>query len=365
MRCRLPSAALVGLAALGAPVFGQAESAPPQPERAILEHYPADVQAALEVRDRHLKALLESQGGTSPGLDFVLAHTRRWEPGSTVTVAFRGGSPQLHAEIAAVARSWCEHGNLILDFGLDPATSLARTWSESDTVYAADIRVSFNSRGYWSLIGADSRAPSIAGPGAASLNLSGFHIMRPRNWKAVVLHEFGHALGFQHEHQNPKGHCATEFRWEDDPGYVPTRNLASEFVADSEGRRPGIYTVLAGPPNRWNRAKVDWNLRELTPAPGLVVSAHDRHSIMHYAFGSWMFKSGEDSPCFIQPNQTLSNGDKAGMRVLYPLADDLGALDQIDKARVAHQALLGLDMGGVDRDYFESRLEGFNTLRRQ
>lgn len=43
------------------------------------------------------------------------------------------------------------------------------------------------------------------GPGQASMNLAGFDIALPADWQAVVRHEFGHALGFEHEHQSPAG----------------------------------------------------------------------------------------------------------------------------------------------------------------
>jgi hypothetical protein len=49
-----------------------------------------------------------------------------------------------------------------------------------------------------------------------------------------VLHEFGHALGLIHEHQNPVG----GIQW----------------------NKPAVYADLGGPPNFWGKATVDNNM---------------------------------------------------------------------------------------------------------
>lgn len=63
-----------------------------------------------------------------------------------------------------------------------------------DNASAADIRITLDPKeGSWSLIGTDCRRAS--GP---TMNLGWFDV-------PTVLHEFGHALGLIHEHQNPRG----------------------------------------------------------------------------------------------------------------------------------------------------------------
>lgn len=289
----------------------------------LLDPYPDDVQAAVEARDRFLRNLETVADGIA--LESVLDNLARWQPGQTLRVAFLEGSPALHEQIANTASEWSEYANLGFDFGLDQATGRYRSWSLTDTEYQADIRISFftgmdRRRGYWSNLGRDSIDPTIASPGAPSMNFGGFLTGIPDGGLATVIHEFGHALAFHHEHQHPIGGCELDFRWEDDPGYVPTRSPQGEYIPDASGKRPGLYTRLGGPPNGWPKAKVDFNLRQLRETHAYTVGPFDVKSIMKYAFPAWMFREGEQSLCFSQRNLVLSEQDKIGAADAYPAA---------------------------------------------
>jgi hypothetical protein len=172
------------------------------------------------------------------------------------------------------------------------------------------------------MVGNDSTNPTVASAGEPSMNFGGFADSLPGDWAATVLHEFGHALGFQHEHQHPGGGCNLDFRWEDDAGYTPTVDGFGQFIPDSSNKRPGIYTVLGGPPNRWPQWKVDHNLRQLTNSHAYMVSPFDPKSIMKYYFGDWMFREGTHSHCFSQRNTALSERDKSGIRDAYPSSQE-------------------------------------------
>ncbi len=309
-----------------------------------LEALPDDVAASIETRDRWRAAAAASDSG----LEFLVSHLQRWPVGATVRVAFLGGSTDLHERIASATESITDVCNLTFDFGRDEVSGTHRQWSESDTTHTAEIRVSFDQPGYFSLVGTDSNDPTISPPGAAvggranqrSLNLGGFDDQLPGDWEGTVLHEFMHAIAFQHEHQNQRGPCQEQFRWGDDPGYVPTTDAFGRYVVDGSARRPGIYTFLSGAPNFWPSWKVDHNLRADSEAPS-AAGNFDADSVMLYRFPSLFYKT-EPSDCApTGDGQVLSDGDKDGLRLLYP--STAGEVESVTTG--AEEALAILETG--------------------
>ncbi|MES2659513.1 MAG: endonuclease/exonuclease/phosphatase family protein [Verrucomicrobiota bacterium] len=264
--------------------------------------------------DNGLERALARAGAAAPR--FVIAASKRWAPGQTITVAFRGGNNTLHKKIAEGASQWLNYGNLKFDFGVDQAGNY-RKWATSDTQPAAHIRVSFDRDGYYSLVGTDALNRHIASSGEDTMNFDGFDYQLPPDWMATVLHEFGHAIGFEHEHQHPDGGC--DFRWDDDQSYERTLDSRGAVIADRRGRHPGIYSVLGGWPNEWDKGTVDHNLRQLRDSSAYLTSEFDSGSIMKYAFDGWMFVHGEQSKCYAtHDNSTLSPFDQQGMATAYP-----------------------------------------------
>lgn len=290
----------------------------------VLDDLPDHVTASLEARAKWFASLPQ---GNNPGFDFFVDDLQAWSPGQTVKVAFLGGTSALHKDIADATTEITANSNIFLDFGLNSATGEYRRWSTSDAAHAAEIRVSFDQPGFFSLVGRDSSNPSVGAPGQAvggranqrSLNLAGFDITRPASWKKTTRHEFLHALSFNHEHQSPIGGCDAQFRWEDDAGYQFTQDANGRFITDANGKRPGIYTYLSGAPNHWSRSKVDHNLRQ-APAGSGTVGAFDRDSIMLYRFPA-LFYVSDPNPCApLGTGENLSAGDIAGLKHLYPSA---------------------------------------------
>ena len=305
-----------------------------------IEGLPDKVRARLEVKTRAASNASKGQ----IGLQYFMFITKRWPNASDhpITVAFLGGDDKLRQQIASTVTEWSSYGNLRFDF-TDPATGRFREWTRSDQVFSADVRVAFDGidgGGYWSLIGVDSSDPTLIGPGEASLELQGFASALPADWQGTVRHEFGHALGLMHEHEVPVGGCDQDFKWEDDPGYIPTQDSYGQYINDIQGHSPGIYTLLAGAPNYWPKQKVDDNMRQLAAdSTNYDYSSFDNKSIMKYYFDPKFFRNGTQAHCYSDENVAISDQDKVGIAKWYPAAQSAALKGLIQKQADLSNAL--------------------------
>jgi hypothetical protein len=325
-----------------------------------VEGFPAARLVSVAARDAQVGHLRLGKGFAPM---FVLAVAKRWTPGATVTVAIRGGDEALHRQIAQVAALWTSHGNIGFDFGYVPGRGY-RTWSAADVEYAAQIRIGFDEPGYFSCIGNDSVSRDCAAPQQSSMNFSGFDRWRPPEWQPIVLHAFGHALGLEHEQWAPNAQCDAELRWEDDAGYTRTVDVHGQPAPDEQGRRPGIYSVLNGPPQHWSRETVDFNLRHLVRCHACEPQAHDEQSIMRYEFAPWMLVREWSGRCFRPRVDDLSALDHERLARLYPR-------EPLEVASVVRQQLAAIvalrDADGVPssvRHTMQARLDVLHRLTR-
>ena len=180
-----------------------------------------------------------------------------WMNGSTLRVRFQGGTSAQQAKAKEQALWWTSFANLTFDFNNAPD---------------AEIRVTFDPNdGAWSYIGTDNRSIPLNQP---TMNL-GFMD------GGTAGHEFGHAIGLAHEHQNPAGGI--------------------------EWNEATVIQSLKGPPNNWDEAMIRHNVLEKYQVNQIQGTAFDPDSIMLYFFpGSWV-KSGIGT----HANDVLSAVDKA------------------------------------------------------
>jgi Astacin (Peptidase family M12A) len=191
---------------------------------------------------------------------------KTWMNGSTLRVRFMSGTPAEQNVAREQAGWWAAVANLKFDFNNAPD---------------AEIRITFDPNGgAWSYVGTDCRGiPS----NEATMNLGFLD-------GGTAGHEFGHAIGLAHEHQNPAG----GIQW-------------NEQVVIQE---------LAKSPNFWDEAKARHNVLRKYSADQINGTAFDPDSIMLYFFpASWTLNG-----IATKANDILSHVDKefiAGAK-MYP-----------------------------------------------
>ncbi len=198
----------------------------------------------------------------------------KWTAGDVITVSFLDGDPAVCDKVKNHARQWTAPGlaNLTLDFR-----------DGNDT----DVRISFHYPGSWSVIGTTCRM--ITDRTQPTMN---FGWLTPdtdeMEVRRVVLHEFGHALGLIHEHQNPAG----GIKW----------------------NQVEVIRSLSGPPNNWDIPTISRNMFEPYGKDDSNFTAVDKGSIMMYPIPPGWTTDGFT----VGLNSDLSDTDKQFIHEQYP-----------------------------------------------
>jgi Astacin (Peptidase family M12A) len=224
-------------------------------------------------------------------------------------VCFYGGSQEARETIRDLASEWEQPDNsLRFDWGKKGFRDCEKT-AEKRLMH---IRVAFSEPGYYSMVGTGS----ILMPDrvAHSMNLEGFGAMTRDEimtkydgyLAGTVRHEFGHAIGLNHEHQSPKAECEKDFDWD------------------------SIYKQFEGPPNNWDKQTIDFNLRQESD-PDIVSTKYDPRSIMKYYYDPKMFKNGDKSSCYTPgENKEISDLDRKTIAFMYPAKPEAAAARSLE-----------------------------------
>jgi Astacin (Peptidase family M12A) len=264
-------------------------------------------QAASEERVDNTRVIPLVGPGMRGGMMRPRAAVERlklWENGRHLRVKFLDGVPEVQSKVTAVAKEWEAIANLHLDFVNSGA---------------AEIRISFAEKGFsWSTVGTDALTVSAS---KATMN---YGWLEPNTslseYQRVVRHEFGHALGMIHEHQNPA--ALGQIPWDKEKVYA--------------------YYAQQG----WSRADVDFNIFEVYSEDSTNHTTFDPTSIMEYAIPDSLTVGSYS----IGWNTNFSPTDIEFMRRQYP-KDSPGLVELTVGAAPTHADLS--TSGEVDTYHFE------------
>jgi hypothetical protein len=200
-----------------------------------------------------------------------------WNPGEKIQVCFVDGARNLQElVIEAVESSWEKYANIDFVFDNNPCGPAGH-----------DIRVSlaFTNRS-WSKLGTASRSAALRGETTLQLGWLADRTIPKSRQMGTIIHEFGHALGLNHEHQNPNIPIT----------YDPYKTYI--YFARTNGWCPETtyHNVLS------------------TRNSGVDATLWDKQSIMHYPISSEITTNGVS----VQRSHVLSAGDKMWAAVTYP-----------------------------------------------
>ena len=245
----------------------------PLPEEARMN---AAVLAMAENAENEPPPLVIRPGQVIGPAEIAVFAGKKWANGRKVGVKFLDGTKTQKAKTQKYAEMWEQFANVNFDFAAGAK---------------AEIRISFKEKGSWSALGTDCLITSAFPRTKPTMNYGWLKDdSNEIEWRRVVIHEFGHALGAIHEHQNPDG----GIQW----------NLKE------------VYRVFSGPPNSWTKQQIDFNIVQKYSLNQLNASKYDAKSIMLYGFPGSLIVGGVAT----QNNTDLSEMDKKFIASLYPKA---------------------------------------------
>jgi hypothetical protein len=221
---------------------------------------------------------------------------KMWNSGQTlrVSIAGSGATNTVKAKIQQYATEWSKYANIQFRF-VNSAEESSKDAEIRVNVEAYDEKAT-NEDGTpkkpgpnWSRVGRDATTDK----NATTMNFGGFNDRTAETtFRAIILHEFGHALGLIHEHQSPEAGIA----WDTAEVY--------RYFENTYG---------------WDKNLVDSNVLEVAKKDSTNYSQFDSRSIMAYSIPASLTTNRVGIP----GNTQLSDVDKEFIRKWYPVEPDV------------------------------------------
>ena len=248
--------------------------------------------------------------GVKPNrMKFILASNLKWVNGTQIKYAFVEGAPSQKEAVRKAFNLWKSLG-------------IGISFKEVPSTEEALVRIGFDHNDdSWSVVGRDCLTISNT---ERTMNF-GWDLTSPYG-KTTALHEIGHAIGFEHEHQSP--------------------------FAGIVWNEPAVYQEFSGPPNNWSRQEIESNILEKLPANQVKGSAWDPDSIMEYEFGPGLILQPIPYRNGITPPGVLSKNDITGVKQFYPVVKP----SSITKLTTGKSAPIEATSGGQSDFIFKAPL---------
>lgn len=176
-------------------------------------------------------------------------------------------------------------------FGIWKKLGIGLSFAEVKNREEAEVRIGFmEDDGSWSYVGREILDQKV---NARTMNF-GWNIAVPDQHNGIdtAVHEIGHTLGLQHEHQNPFAGIV----WNED----------------------AVYASLGAPPNNWDKATTFENIIKKLDKKEVNGSSWDPNSVMHYPFEAGLIKKPTKYATGLEPAGGLSVEDINTVLKFYP-----------------------------------------------